>query len=254
MTSSERFGAVPIKEQGTSEDSWQRWLSGREWPPFETRVDRLIVLAAHPDDEILGAGGIMIAAAAAGIEVVPVCLSDGSGSHPGSPTLSPDELAVRRREELDIATKLLGIGGSRWAGLPDGDLGREHSAMTSFIDDICDESAGVSTGLLTVWENDGHPDHQAVGRCAREVATRHGLELWQYPIWMWHWATPGDEQVPWDRVRRHRLSAGELATKRAAIAAFETQINPLSPDPADQPVLLPHILERLIRTHEYVFA
>lgn len=254
MTASERFRAVPINEQGTTEAQWQRWLSGRDWPLFDAQVDRLIVLAAHPDDEILGAGGMMIAAAAAGIEVVPVCLSDGSGSHPQSPTLSPEELGLRRHDELDAATKALGISTSRWADLKDGSLEREYAAITAIIEDVCDERSDGSTGLLTVWEGDGHPDHQAVGRCAREVAVRRGLELWQYPIWMWHWATPGDPSIPWDRIGRHRLSATALATKRNAIRAFETQINPLSPDPADQPVLLPHILERLTRTHEYVFA
>lgn len=253
-TSSERFSAVPVSEQGTTEAQWNPWLSGRDWPPFEPRVDRLIVLAAHPDDEILGAGGMMIAAAAAGIEVVPICFSDGSGSHPGSPTLSPEELGVRRRDELDVATKVLGLGVSRWSGLTDGKLGHEHTAMTSILDGVCDESPDQSTGLLAVWEDDGHPDHEAVGRCAREVAIRRGLDLWQYPIWMWHWATPGDPQVPWDRLRSHRLSTTARDTKRAAIKAFETQINPLSPDPADQPVLPPHVLERLTRTHEYVIA
>ncbi|HEY9311726.1 PIG-L family deacetylase [Williamsia sp.] len=258
MTSSERFGAAPIDEQGTTEAQWQSWLSAREWPELEVTVDRLIVLAAHPDDEVLGAGGMMLAAAAAGIDVVPVCLSDGSGSHPGSPTMSPGELAARRRDELDVALEVLGIGRSRWFGLPDGGLELEHDAMASIINDIVDDTCGESPeatlGVLAVWEHDGHPDHEAVGRCAREIANVRGLQLWQYPIWMWHWAIPDDLTIPWDELRRYRLSTTSLATKRTAISAFDTQLNPLSPDPADQPVLLPHILDRLTRTHEYVFG
>ncbi|WP_020107759.1 PIG-L deacetylase family protein [Nocardia sp. 348MFTsu5.1] len=254
MRSSERFSAVPIDERGTTEEQWQSWLSTREWPQLEVKVDRLIVLAAHPDDEVLGAAGMMIAAAAAGIEVVPVCFSDGAGSHPGSPTLSPEELATRRQEELDVATKVLGISRSRWFGLPDGGLDREHDAMTSIINDICDEWPEETLAVLAVWEHDGHPDHEAVGRCAREVAADRGIELWQYPIWMWHWATPGESKIPWEDMRRHQLSNTALATKRIAITAFDTQINPLSPDAADRPVLLPHILDRLTRTHEYVFG
>lgn len=254
MSTSDRFGATPVSDTGTPEKQWQQWLSARDWPQLEVQVERLIVLAAHPDDEVLGAAGMMLAAAAAGIEVVPVCLSDGSGSHPGSATLSPERLAILRRRELDSATEVLGIERSRWGALPDGSLAVQGAAMTRIVDAVCDEQPETVTGVLSVWEHDGHPDHEAVGRCAVDLADRRGLRLWQYPIWMWHWASPGDPQIAWEAMHRHRLDDAALAAKRAAVATFETQIRPLSDDPADQVVLPEHVLERLLRTDEFVFG
>ncbi len=92
------------------------------------QVERLIVVAAHPDDEVLGAAGMMLAAAAAGIELDPVCLSDGFGSDPGSATLSAERLAILRRRELDAATRALGVERSRCGALPDGSLAVHDAA------------------------------------------------------------------------------------------------------------------------------
>jgi hypothetical protein len=45
-----------------------------------------------------------------------------------------------------------------------------------------------------------------------------------------------------------------MATKKAAVETFSSQISPLSDAEADQVVLPPHVLERLLRRHEYVFV
>ncbi len=71
---------------------------------------------------------------------------------------------------------------------------------------------------------------------------------------MWHWATPGDPQIPWGAMHRHRLDDAALTAKRAAVATFETRIHPLPEDAADQAVLPEHVLNRLLRTDEFVFG
>lgn len=249
------LAATPVCADGTPESVWQPWLAARApWPRLDLEVDRLVVLGAHPDDEVLGAGGIMTSAARAGIDVVVVCMSDGSASHPGSPTLTPDQLAGIRHAELDTATDLLDIDRSRWFGLPDGSLSDHHHSMAGIVDAVLDERPHASTALLSVWSGDGHPDHEAVGRCAADVAGRRDLPLSMYPIWMWHWAKPDDPEIPWERLRTLVLDDDVAAAKRAAVQAFETQIHPLSPAPEDAAVLGPHILDRLLRDREFVFG
>ncbi len=49
--------------------------------------------------------------------------------------------------------------------------------MTRLVEAACDEQPDAVTGLLAVWEHDGHPDHEAVGRCAVDLADRRGLRL-----------------------------------------------------------------------------
>jgi hypothetical protein len=61
---------------------------------------RVVVLAAHPDDETLGAAGLVARLARAGARVSYVIASDGEASHPDSPTTSVEELVRTRRHEL----------------------------------------------------------------------------------------------------------------------------------------------------------
>ena len=252
---SERFAATPVAETGTPEAERQRWCATRgRGPGVDLAVERLVVLSAHPDDEVLGVGALISAAARRGVEVVTVCLSDGAASHPGSSTLTPEQLAGRRRTELDSATALLGLSASRWCGLPDGALAEHEEEVEAIVCRVLAEKPDVATGLLAVWAHDGHPDHETVGRCARRIGDRFGVPLWMYPIWMWHWATPDDPAVPWHRVQTFDLDDEALERKRAAVEAFVTQVDALSDAPEDAVVLGPHILARLLRDREFVFV
>ena len=52
-----------------------------------------IVLAAHPDDESLGAGGLMARLRGLGARVTVLLCTAGEASHPDSPTTTPEQLA-----------------------------------------------------------------------------------------------------------------------------------------------------------------
>ena len=49
--------------------------------------------------------------------------------------------------------------------------------------------------------------------------------LARYPVWAWHWASTG--AWPWSRLRRIDLDPATRDAKRAAIAAYRSQIAPL---------------------------
>jgi hypothetical protein len=63
-----------------------------------------------------------------------------------------------------------------------------------------------------------HPDDEVLGAggvmamlaAAARRARRAGLEMLSYPIWMWHWARPGDCRVPWPQACRVALT-GDVA-------------------------------------------
>ncbi|MCW2867942.1 MAG: methyltransferase protein, partial [Marmoricola sp.] len=109
---------------GTPARAWRedpRWDAVR--PLTLHGVARLVVVAAHPDDESLGAGGLVATAVRAGLTVSLVVATAGEGSHPGSPTHAPADLARRRRQETDAAARALGLDpghGVRQLDLPDG--------------------------------------------------------------------------------------------------------------------------------------
>jgi LmbE family N-acetylglucosaminyl deacetylase len=100
---------------------------------------------------------------------------------------------------------------------------------------------------LAPWEQDAHADHEAAGRAARRAAHRAGQQVLSYPIWMWHWAKPGDRRVPWQRACQVPLGADVAARKTAAIGAFASQ---LTDREGAGPVLPPAIVAHFTRDQE----
>ncbi|MYJ24207.1 MAG: PIG-L family deacetylase, partial [Holophagales bacterium] len=63
-------------------------MTRREGPPTvpgSVLARRVLVLAPHYDDEVLGCGGLLLQLAAGGAEIVCAFLSDGSGGVEGPP-------------------------------------------------------------------------------------------------------------------------------------------------------------------------
>ncbi|MEN0138419.1 MAG: PIG-L family deacetylase [Rhodococcus sp. (in: high G+C Gram-positive bacteria)] len=255
MGNGTRFRDTPVAARGTPEDVWQPWLATVRCPPIPLpECDRMVVVAPHPDDEILGVGALMATAATAGVPVQVVAVTDGGASHPQSPTFSPAALEFARIAESNRATKLLGVGEPLRLGLPDGGVSAHERELTARLVDVLTATAraGETVWVVATWRGDGHPDHEATGRAAAEACSITGHRMVEYPVWMWHWARPGEPSVPWNRIRALAPTADILARKRRAVDEFRTQILPLSEDPRDAAILPPWVLARLLRTTERV--
>lgn len=243
-----RFAAKPIAGGGTPAAGWRDWVHGI---PVLDLVDcpALIVVAPHPDDETLGFGATASLLQSRGVDVTVVSVSDGGGSVPGLSPLERRWLERDRRAELREATKILGLGEPVALGLPDGELGEREDDLTELLTDIV-AAAPSGTWCAATWRGDGHPDHEAVGRSAAAAVAGTDATLLEFPVWMWHWATPADEAVPWDRMTMAPLDRAATAKKRRAAAAFTSQITPY--EVGMDVVLPPFVLQRLFAVGEAV--
>jgi LmbE family N-acetylglucosaminyl deacetylase len=235
----------PIEGEGTPEQTWRKWPAMAQWPvlPLDAAEPPLIV-APHPDDEILGVAGLMAMLDRAEL----VAVTDGEASHPHSTVHTRSELAAIRRDETAEAMRRLGLGDApvRRLGQPDGKIDEDALA------EVLTERLAPGRWCLATWREDGHPDHEAVGRAAARACEATGAVLLEYPIWTWHWASPGDTRVPWHRAHRIELTPAAQQAKAAAIDAFPSQIAPLGPEPGDAAILPPHVLARFARPFEVV--
>ncbi|WP_258177216.1 PIG-L deacetylase family protein [Streptomyces solincola] len=245
--------ADAIQAPGTDEARWRAWDG---WDRMERyalpAAGRVVVVAAHPDDEVLGAGGALALLAAAGCALTVVSVTDGEGSHPGSTRITPGRLAEVRAGELRAALARLGAGGAEVVrlGLPDTGVAGHEDGLAAVLGDLLPGAALC----LAPWTGDVHGDHEAAGRAALAAARAAGVPCRLYPVWMWHWATPGDPRVPWQRAARIDLPPEALARKRAAVEQFASQIRPLGPGPEDAAVLPPAELAHHLRAVEVVFG
>ncbi|MGB6228986.1 MAG: PIG-L family deacetylase [Litorimonas sp.] len=87
-----------------------------------TQSTSLLVVAPHPDDEIIGCGGLIQTVLSAGGAVDVVIVSDGAASHPGSRSYPARKLAETRRQESRAALAHVGVAPDRieFLDLPDG--------------------------------------------------------------------------------------------------------------------------------------
>jgi LmbE family N-acetylglucosaminyl deacetylase/SAM-dependent methyltransferase len=200
---------------------------------------RLVVVAAHPDDESLGTGGLIAAAHDAGLAVYVVLLTAGEQSHPDSPTTIPGQLAKSRLSEAKAALAELAPDAPLvFFGAADGRVADVEADVTSALVDLVGD--GRRTLLVAPWAHDGHPDHEAAGRAAGAAARRTGARLAQYPIWMWRHRSP--DAAPWPQLHRIDLSAEQRERKDRAIAAHASQVEPLSDQMGDEVLLGPEVL------------
>lgn len=99
------------------------------FPPV-TPADRIVIVAPHPDDDVLGAGGLIQQAVAVGADVRVVYFTNGDHNQIAFKLFKPAlhlnakqyiEFGERRRTEAITATKLLGLDESHltFLGYPD---------------------------------------------------------------------------------------------------------------------------------------
>jgi len=248
-----------IVGEGTSDAQWAASASLNGVPV--ARVDalvppggRAVIVAPHPDDEILGTGGLLRSLAAAGNAYLLVAVTDGGASHPGSSDWPVARLAAARAQESREALQRLGVGNLgaqgdvQRLGFPDGGLRSQEDDLTAALADLLVPGDVV----FATWEQDGHPDHEAVGRSARRAAEKRGAALIQVPIWAWHWALPDDPRMPWASARRLMLSRADLDAKQYALQAFTSQITP-DASTGRAPILPAWALTRMLRPFEVYF-
>ncbi|MDZ7280413.1 PIG-L family deacetylase [Sphingomonas sanguinis] len=185
-------------------------------------VRRAIVVAPHPDDEIIGAAGVIQALRRQGSLVRVIVVSNGAASHPNSGAWPPERLIAARRRESLLALRRLGVTRDHvtFLGLPDGGLSACavlcRQRLSRAIRQCRDLDMIVGPAMT-----DAHPDHRAVAAALRD--TRFAGRRMTYQVW------PPQRA----RVARGRTItlAGGAAAKRSLIRMHRTQLGAITDDP-----------------------
>lgn len=229
--------------------AWAPVVRGTGLPPVTDPGGAVVVLSAHPDDEVLGVGAWL--SGQVGRELHLVVATDGEQSHPGSPTHSPDALRVVRRRELAEALRRLGHRSPRTThlGLRDAALPDDRAELRSVLRPLL---AGADL-VVAPYEHDGHADHDVLGEVAAELAPPDAV-LWRYPVWRWTRETP-DGRAAWLEGAALLPSGDDGARrKEQALRAFRSQLEPLSAHPADRLVVTPDLLAHALHAPEVVLT
>ena len=146
------------------------------WPP----PGRLVLVAPHPDDELLATGATLAAASDAGTGVTVVAATDGEWSHPYLNAAGRAGLADRRTVESAAAYEAAGIRAERVRlSLPDGGLA---GRLDELVERLTPLLVGAAT-CVAPRDGDGHPDHDACAVAARRAGAAAGVPVVGVPIW-----------------------------------------------------------------------
>ena len=123
----------------------------------------IIVFGAHPDDCDISSGGVAALFSQMGHKVKFVSLTNGNKGHH---TMKPDELAVRRKREMQGSAHVLGIVYENLEN-PDGELMPTIENRKVVIKLICDWKADI---VISCRPYDYHPDHRNTSIIVQDAA------------------------------------------------------------------------------------
>ena len=125
------------------------------------------MVMAHPDDESMGSGGLILRHTRAGIATSLICATGGEKGWMGRPPgAEPKDLPEIRFKELEDAAIALGISSVELWDYPDG--GVKGSDQQEITQRVWDQILKLRPRAVVGWGDDGaygHPDHIAMGAC-----------------------------------------------------------------------------------------
>jgi N-acetylglucosamine malate deacetylase 1 len=182
--------------------------------------ERILIIASHPDDEVLGCGGVMARHAAAGDEVHVVVMTRGVEELFGA------ELIARTREELAAAHSVIGVKTATFLDFPAPKL--DMVPVHQLADALLGQLRKIQPDVLYIpHQGDLHSDHKATYWAALVAArpaggTSPSRVLCYETLSETEWGAPTSAEafVPTVFVN----IAEYIPTKLRAMACYKTQL------------------------------
>jgi glycosyltransferase involved in cell wall biosynthesis/LmbE family N-acetylglucosaminyl deacetylase len=141
-------------------------------------MERILVFAPHPDDEIIGCGGYLALKRAEGAIIRVIVVSDGAM---GFPPFCPAESGLRQSESCSGLTELQ-IDDVRFWNYADGAIPLGGEIIATYAQAVADFRPNQ---ILLPAPGESHPDHRRVTRgIIRALEGRWMGELWFYETTM----------------------------------------------------------------------
>ena len=201
-----------------------------------------IVFAPHPDDEVLGCGGVIALKMRAGARVHVVVMTDGRTSHRN--LMDEETLVKMRRTEAVEAGRQLGLNDDyQFLEYEDHRLAQSHDVAIERVLEIL--SRYQPDEIYLPHRHDGIIDHIQTNLIVREAVKRSNrpVVLFEYPVWLWNtwpWTQRGVHHAHGKINRiiettraileivlecRTRVDVSSVyAIKQSALAVYRTQI------------------------------
>lgn len=149
--------------------------------------DKILIVAPHPDDEVLGCSGLIQRLLSEGKQVDVAILSGGGKSHAGCCKIDESTLIESRRNLSRKAAEILGLPLEHlhFLDYPDGCIAfdcSETERLKKLIDTLLPES------IFVPHKGEGWSDHLEAGQIVRKLAGETScVSFYEYCVWFWYY-------------------------------------------------------------------
>ena len=196
------------------------------------RIERALVITAHPDDAEFGTAGTVARLVKDGCEVGYVIVTDGNkGSDDRA--MTPERLAVIRAEEQRAAARTVGVEHVTFLGYPDGEVEDTRALRRDISREIRrwrPDLVITQNPQRTYFLPASHRDHRVVGGAVLDCVYPLARDHMAFPellpdfephrvreIWLMQWAEP---QLVVDITETMDLKLEALACHRSQVPDF----------------------------------
>lgn len=181
--------------------------------------NQVVVIGAHPDDEVLGAGGTLSTHARNGDEVHAIVVADGAGSR------YRDELAASLQKQARRAADVIGFASLRFLEYPDQRL--DTVPLIELTQRIEAELDDIGPDIVyTHFPEDVNDDHRLVAKCTWIACRPYRRRLSRFAVFEtpssteWGWPMPAAPLQP----SLYVDITGTIDIKVAAMECYETEL------------------------------
>jgi LmbE family N-acetylglucosaminyl deacetylase len=211
----------------------------------------ILVIAPHPDDEIIGMGGHIIRQIRSGNKVCVVYLTDGEKS---LNDIDPSDVARQRYRIAGQVRDVIGLSPDdvSWLHLPDGSIPRSGSEgfgriveqLSCILKEVAPEAVYV-THPLEIWPY----DHIAAFELAEQAVRQSALDIDLYGYWVWLWYSMPLKYlaaINWNNIIR--LPIRDVKNEKRAL--MDMYLKPAAPDGRPWSGNLP---KSMLKAHDYPY-
>lgn len=183
---------------------------------------RVLIVAPHPDDEVIGCGGLIARLVAEENAPYIVVMTGGEGSHRGCCNVASTAIVKARRGLTRNALGILGVPEENIheLNIPDGGIVFENpqtDALKRLIADI-----EPQTIFVPHW-GEGWPDHVRTAEIVKSIVPNE-ISVYEYCVWMWYYNVW--RGLDWRNAAVLKMTPDEHRMKLRAMDAY---IKPLAP-------------------------
>ena len=190
--------------------------------PVLSLTEKTVIIAPHPDDEVIGCAGLIQALVERGAPPHVIILTGGEGSHRGCCNTSAEEIMAARHQLTLKAAATLGLPESHIHCLhyPDGGVALEHPE-TERLQALLSELNPQSVFIPHCGE--GWSDHLQAAEITKYLMTSKDVTICEYCVWMWYY------NVWCLDFRQARLLRMSRAQHQRKLQAVDEYVTPLAP-------------------------